>query len=394
MKRVLVIEANNEGHKGFYLALVLKALQPHHAITLMAPDWPENFIHQFEEQGVDINRIERFPLPSSRPEAILEHTLDPRIKSQFDRFFIPFLDSFISPALNHLDRLPKLSGIWFHPHALDRRYAWFPPIDKRLRYRRRIHSRLQSFQASQTIEHLFFLTEETIDACKRVNQSIGSSLLPDPPEKKPALNRTEARLKFGIPQDRVVFLHAGTSDRRKGLSETITAYSQLIKDPEIAEKVLLVRIGKNHKLGARDSRRLIRLEKTGSAIVNDSFLSSEDFLNYFSAASWVLLPYLKFRFSSGILSNAIHANRRVIASNYGAIGSAVAQHELGMLYRHSSHRDYLAKLRASVQNGHCPESTRELRSSSQQEFIEGIRAALHRADAPPASTQRLKLALE
>jgi hypothetical protein len=74
-------------------------------------------------------------------------------------------------------------------------------------------------------------------------------------------------------------------------------------------------------------------------------------MEYFAAADRVVIPYRKFRYSSGILANAIGAGRAVIAADHGEIGRAVAELGVGELYPHGSVTGLAAALGRALAEG-------------------------------------------
>ena len=92
----------------------------------------------------------------------------------------------------------------------------------------------------------------------------------------------------------------------------------------------------NDKLSSKDRTKLSELVKIGSASLTDGFVPESDFIEYFSAADIILIPYRKFRFSSGILVNALNVGRPVLASNYGLIGKTVMKTASSNCFKHRS----------------------------------------------------------
>lgn len=370
---ILVVEPDLKGHKPFFLAMIVRALQEHHAVELLSPDWTPDLIAHFERQQVRTDSIAKIRIDSERP--VLEQIRELTKQTDYQHIFVTYLDS-LMVELSKLDKpLPtNVCGIWFHPYALDKRYAWLPPLDKRLRVRRAIHRQIANPEFTQQMGHLFVLTSGALRALKALAPNLSVSLLPDPAEGTPTLNQQDARAHFGLPQDKEIYLHVGTSDPRKGLTDTITAFTQRANNGDALANRHLLRVGKNSELSTTDKDRLKKLCDLGVATVIDHYVKSEDFLNYFSAADWVLLPYRKFRYSSGILANARMAGRPVISSNYGHIGETVRSKNLGAVYKHG---DSKALYRAIVESNaddfkKTLEDPRTADELSQSTFIRSI----------------------
>jgi len=301
-------------------------------VSLLAPPEDKHILNHFRNCGLDPEAY-RFHAPANQ---IIAQAADLCRTQSFDKVFFAYIDEQLPELLS--SRFPcPVAGIWFHPYALDRRYRWLPPFDKRLRLRRHIQHTLRRPPEGLTIERIYFLDSSAVTAIASLNTSISTTLLPDPWEKIPELTQPQARRHFQLPPDRMIFLHIGSSEQRKGLSDVLAAFEKLsTSSPKNGKHPLLLRVGENDRLNPVDRERLIKLVSTDMALVVDKFVDEPDFIEYFSAADWILLPYRSFRHSSGILSNAIAAGKPVIASDYGMICKNVRDYSCGLLFRHKS----------------------------------------------------------
>jgi hypothetical protein len=123
---------------------------------------------------------------------------------------------------------PGWAGIWFHPHALESVWRWAPPLGKRWALRGRIHRFLRRARAGRAPEALWVLDEDARRWLGAVRASIPGHVLPDPFEREPRLDRAAARRALGLPADRVIFLHLGSAEPRKGLPDTLGAFVEVI----------------------------------------------------------------------------------------------------------------------------------------------------------------------
>ena len=131
----------------------------------------------------------------------------------------------------------------------------------------------------------------------KLNKTITGIVLPDPGESNPTMDKTTARRHFKLPgAEKTIFLHIGTSEKRKGLADTIKAFHMGLSDRQFRERAFLLRVGTNDKLSSRNRTKLLELVESGNASLIEGFVSESDFIEYFSAADVVLLPYRKFRF--------------------------------------------------------------------------------------------------
>jgi glycosyltransferase involved in cell wall biosynthesis len=336
MKRTLLVDPAPSGHRAFYLALIAAALGPE-SVYLLVPAGHFHLEDCFKRRGLALADFAHTVVEDCAQGALMSHISMIAREQSCERIFFAFLDSCIEPLLTGSERFScPVSGIWFHPYALDPRYRWLPPLDKRLRHRRSVHHGLRRLRDGLTIERLFFLDPLAAANLRWVNPSIRSAVLPDPWEKTPDLDRDAARARFHLPQDRVIFLHIGSSEKRKGLADTLAAFDRLAADPSLNQRILLLRVGENDRLGPGQRQLLESLATRGMVKTVEGFVPESDFIEYFSAADWILLPYRNFRHSSGILSHALAANRPVIAADYGMIAKTVRDGDLGVLFRHRS----------------------------------------------------------
>lgn len=335
MRKILVVEPNPEGHRPFYLSLIVLAFTGW-KITLLTPPEEPSVLEHFKRRGIDPASC-RFVSPKgSSPAEIISQSAGIVSEGGYMVAFFAYFDSYIPDLLVRPDGFPcPVSGIWFHPYDLDRRYRWLPPLDKRLKRRGLVHRSLRRLNPGLKFRRVFFLDGNTVKKLASVNPGIPSAVLPDPWEKKPMLAMAEARDRFGLPQDRKIFLHIGSSEKRKGLTDVIAAFGKVSSANDVTPPLLL-RVGENKRLDDHDRKRLSSLQAKDLARLVEGFVPEEDFVEYFSAADWILIPYRSFRYSSGILSNAIGAGKPVIAANFGLIGSVVGRNSHGLLYKHKS----------------------------------------------------------
>jgi glycosyltransferase involved in cell wall biosynthesis len=336
--RTLIVNPHTSGHSVFYLSMIAKAFGPNRA-EIYCPAAGGEITNHFRSMGLDPAEF-RWRCPRSQVTGeIIKDLNEITAGHDYDHLFVAFLDSFLHQLLvGEFDppRGVKVSGIWFHPYAIDNHCRYVPPIDKRWRIRGQIHRALRHPRVANRIDRLCFLDPCAAEQLAAINPLLRSCTLTDPGERKPNRDRSAARRHFGLPEDATIFLHAGSGEKRKGFPDLLEAFSRLSRRQQGSRRLVLLRVGPNDRLPAGERRLLQDLIDRQMAITIDGFVPSEDFLEYFSAADWIMIPYRKFRFSSGILANAIVANRPVIASDYGLIGKTVADQHLGLLHRPGS----------------------------------------------------------
>lgn len=374
MKQTLIVSPEKGGHCPFYLSLLAESFTAEGCKILADASCIENQVH-LKRRNLNQDDFEFIKPAGYSTDELLEQIQELVVQYKFDSVFFAYFDAHIEALLRCEQAIGcSITGIWFHPYALDQKYRWLPPFDKRLRTRRNIHKGLMDAVNAQEIEHLFFLDDLSPSALKAINQKITSTVLVDPGEHPPKLNNYDARTHFAIPQDRTIFLHAGSSEPRKGFPDVLKAFYQLSQDPTVKEKVLLLRVGDNSRLAEKDQKILKYLMEEGLARSTNKLVPHADFIEYFSAADWVIIPYRNFRYSSGIFANAITSNTPVIASNYGLIGRYASQLKNGDVYTHKSWKSLERAIRRHVDDRRSCLHT-DSKDHSKKSFIEQVRSA-------------------
>lgn len=374
--RTLLVDPEPSGHRAFYLSLIVQALAPSYTQLLVPLGAPELKAH-FDRRGLDIADFHAIsPISDCAKDVVAQAAALVR-EHRIDRVFFAYFDNYLKILLTSSDAFPcPVTGIWFHPYALDRRYRWLPPLDKRLSHRRAIHNSLRAPANGLKIERIFFTDSSAADALGHLNPTIPATPLPDPWEKVPSMNRSAARQYFSLPQQRSIFLHIGSSEKRKGLSDTLAAFNTLSQDPALKDRLLLLRVGENERIKSMDRALLDDLAANGMAKIIDQFVPESDFIEYFAASDWILLPYRNFRYSSGILSNAIAAERPIIAADHGLIARMVREYNLGLLFHHGSRANLACRIHEAVDSTITPVSSSYRQTLAPEHFIAALRQGL------------------
>jgi glycosyltransferase involved in cell wall biosynthesis len=376
MSRTLLVDPAPSGHRAFYLSLIAAALGADR-VHLLVPAGHCHLTDCFARRGLNLEDFKSSTVDSTEASCLIARAALVAREHDCGRVFFAYLDSLIEPLLTLGEGFPlPVTGIWFHPYALDRRYRWLPPIDKRMRHRRTVHHELRGLPNGLNIERLFFLDPIAAVNLRRLNSSILSAVLPDPWEKIPELDRYTARARFGLPQDRQIFLHIGSSEKRKGLADTLAAFHRFADEPSMSGDIMLLRVGENDRLNKSGRKRLESLAARDLVRIVDGFVPEADFLEYFSAADWILLPYRNFRHSSGILSNALVADRPILASDYGLIARTIREFRCGILHRHRSRADLARKITEALDNARPETAPDAVADKSPERFISILRENL------------------
>ncbi|HZL77935.1 MAG TPA: glycosyltransferase [Candidatus Limnocylindrales bacterium] len=152
-------------------------------------------------------------------------------------------------------------------------------------------------------------------------------LLADPYPENFDADRAASRKQFNLPDDKFVFLFYGGGYQRKGLHLAVEAMLKM----SAPGRTFLLCAGlqpKNEQL-ARD---LETLRSQGRAEIVNRYVSVEEEKQLFAACDAVLLPYIRHRDGSGVLSRAAGAGKPAIASDEYLIGHVVRQYGMGLLF--------------------------------------------------------------
>lgn len=367
---VHVFEGKELGHGPLWLGYLVQALNKcARRIIVSYPDLPsyEAFASNWRDSArVDLRPF-AYPLEAPRYRNALE--LGRQVEA--DVTLITFLDVFgLYEYEDLLRQFPgKLMGLWF----LAPREVVVHPLRRLFsRKLRKAHALVRNFQEPpEVLKHIFVL-DESIAQLIGVRADLGVSILPDPWHcSRMDISKTEARSRLGIPSDKKVFLHFGSTDTRKGIEDVLAVWEQNM----IPSYALLVRAGCTREY---QSARLLSLAEQGRALLFDRYLSDAELDDFLSAADWVLLPYRDHFGSSGALAGAAAARRPVICSDGSILGRRVREGRLGITYETKS-VDGLSVAVSEACAGSRSEFTENLALYSQQHtvarFIDIIRQA-------------------
>jgi glycosyltransferase involved in cell wall biosynthesis len=213
----------------------------------------------------------------------------------------------------------RLGGIYHRPTLLLK--EGFSPNRwlKKLGFHRMIRQRWFS--------NLLFLDEFLVDHLKEKSPNAPFWRLATPGPGGFDVSQSEARRSLGIAPDKKVFLFYGGPYRRKGLHLAVRAFEALPKD---SSSFLLCagEQGKDPELYAR----IRQLEGQGRALALSRYVTTAEETLCFCASDAVLLPYIGFLTSSGVMSQACAAGKPVIVSDEGLMAHRVRQYGLGVLF--------------------------------------------------------------
>lgn len=241
-------------------------------------------------------------------------------------------------AMGVLPPLPlkgRLSGVYFRPRFLTDPCR--PPTNlvKAAGFRR--------LRGQGWFQHLYLMDEYLFASLSDHRKKGLFHLLPDPWDGDFSLRTEPARAALEIPKDKVVFLHYGMGDRRKGLHLVVEA----MEAPASDSRMFLLcagQIGHDRRL----TGRLQALVESGAAKLVNRYVSAEEERLCFCAADVVLMPYIRHYGSSGVLSRAAAAGKMIIASDEGLLARRIRDHKLGLLFQSRKVRDLQGRMRAAA----------------------------------------------
>ncbi len=157
-------------------------------------------------------------------------------------------------------------------------------------------------------------------------------LFQDLPDPLPWFAVNQASPKSPAASSRFRFLLPGSLTRRKGCVEVLTALLRMPHERLLSMELRIV--GRFLEPAYRDEVTSLIDDlnsRTAEPTVDllEARLSNEELMLEFAACDAVLIPYVGFQGSSGILGHAVHSRKPVLATNEGLVGELVEKHCLG-----------------------------------------------------------------
>jgi glycosyltransferase involved in cell wall biosynthesis len=332
-KHILVFEPRLEGHHLSWLRYIVQDFLDVGYNVTMALDGRSSGINLYKEHIPDLlNRAmitsvfdEGAHLKGGTKLAALEQCFK---ESGASHVFVNNLDDIASKMLRRAAwglRPPqvlkgRLSGIYFRPRFLTKSSWSINTWLKKVGFRKLVEE--------GWFHRICLLDEYLYRSHKYRLSKAGLTLLPDTWSGDFSINQCLARKKLGISTNCFVFLHYGIGTRRKGLHLIVQA---LQSNSAPAHWHLLC-------AGQLDEDKVIkkgihRLVALGRATLLDRYVSKDEEAICFCSSNVVMLPYVQHFGSSGVLSLAAAAGKRVIAADDGLIGLRVRRHRLGLVFK-------------------------------------------------------------
>jgi glycosyltransferase involved in cell wall biosynthesis len=232
--------------------------------------------------------------------------------------FLPFLPFVISDKL-------KISGI-IYQIAL-RSY-------KSDRLMKRCMDKLKYgiFTRSRIIDRVFMLNDPA--SARFLNKKLNSSVfryLSEPLCPIDTANIEDIRIKYGIAENKKVFLHFGGLASRKGTLIFLKA-CDLLADGCLDNMCLIIAGNVNEEIKQEFYEMVTKLEGRVQILVFDEFTRYSFLASLCSVAAYIVLPYRNTSRSSGVLGYSSQFGVPVIGPSGGLIGNIIRYYRLGYCY--------------------------------------------------------------
>lgn len=379
--KILVYEPSEEGHFPFYLELVVNALKSadYEVIVVTDQDSPV----MLPDDVMRVSTIRRV-CPSRESVELAK-------KFGVQHLFYPCLEHiFWSQSTREIMMPPeniKVHGIIIGVGQLFNRDL-FRMCDVKYRRTQRLVKWIKELKQREQLGNIFVIDERTVKNPERM--PCPTIFLADPFRPFVKYTKQEARQILDLPQDRTIYVHLGSDERRKGLLDVMRLIDRIEQCPP-----LLVRGGKMKKHTFRHKKLIERLIRQRKFVHYDDWVSEERFDLLIDAADYVLLSYHSHNGSSGVLSRAIGHRTPVIASDYEVIGERVKKYGCGFIYPDRDMRALGRLLAECTAFEKQPCFSFPTENYTPESFIRGIieNFAVH-VQTPSVVTQRERLGLQ
>ena len=156
--------------------------------------------------------------------------------------------------------------------------------------------------------------------------------IPDPVPEIMADPSVQLRKEYGIEAGRRIFLFFGSMSARKGVDNLVDSMGLL--SPEATQNSAFIFCGQPEADYVKRYHELVTLliQKRPDICLyfEERFISSARMRALFEQSDWILMPYTRPEYSSGILVHAAAAKTPVIGSEDGLVGRKIREHGLGL----------------------------------------------------------------
>ncbi len=266
-----------------------------------------------------------------RGEQELPHILDFCKKENIRHLFFLTIDPYLHALGNHKENSNLFfSGIFFIPYCRMAVESFFSRVWLKKQWKRR---QVLVLARQKNLKNVYLLNDQS--TATRLNQLTHRDIfhyLPDPiPESigfTPEILETTKK-RFNINQNKKIYLLFGGLDPRKNVLNVLEAFRQI--DPFFLNQVKLIICG--HASPAylnQIEKKLEAIPTTLDIFFEPSFVEDSVRDALFWLTDFVLMPYINFYGSSGILGHATKFKKPVIGPDKGLISELMDQFQLGI----------------------------------------------------------------
>ena len=223
----------------------------------------------------------------------------------------------------------EIIGIWFHPHV---RIPSDRLISKLLKFAKYIF--LKNVLIINNIKTIFILNDSVATiALNKMTKSGIFKFLPDPINILPkgVVNADIELSKHD--KNKTVFLLFGDISERKGALLLLDLIINHLT-PATLNRIQFLIVGKiNYEIRNLFYKNIDYINETKNfyPIIIDRFVEYSEIPNIFSLSDCILMPYVNFYGSSGILNYAAYFGKPVITGEHGLVSEIVQEYDLGYI---------------------------------------------------------------
>ena len=221
----------------------------------------------------------------------------------------------------------KVNGILFQPYI---HFSKIPAMEKLKPVLKNFLFQKIATLLNSNIKRLYILNDKK--GVKRLNRNIKNVFyyLPDPIDDEIIHITSPAAIveKFGISDNKRNLLLFGRIDHRKNLLNIIDSL-RLLPAPERNKIRLIVAGAWDENVKAEYLDYIGKYRNEIEIVYNDAYVNDEERELLFQQSDIILMPYINFYSSSGVLGHTIKSGKNVIVSAKGIVADIVKENYLG-----------------------------------------------------------------
>lgn len=331
MKNILFYDMHSSGHHMEYFRYLIDYSRSS-SISSVYFAIPSEAIPVFEDENFDRPNFISVPKYSNSSQLkqtveegkwIIERIREYSIQKLFFLNIDPYQYLLGTASFRKLEC--QVHGILFSPpHRL------FPGKGAKVREhirqlirRKRKHVQLKWATRNHNLKTIFILDDPEIEILQRQVQKVTFVTLPDPIDN--SVNVTGSELSKSKNKEGKTLLAFGSIIPRKNLENIIQALG-MVK----GEDVTLLVAGKGKPEYVAELQELSRkLSAVSKVIIDARFVSDEEMEQMFAEADGIIMVYLNFYGSSGVLGRSAKYSKPVVVADEGLVGMLTKKYNLG-----------------------------------------------------------------